>query len=344
MSAFTKAPKWWDQKHHPVSYLLAPVGFVYGLGVKLRFAFTKPYRSSLPVICIGNFTVGGGGKTPLAIEVSRLLVAQGHKPVFLTRGYGGQTKGPHRVDLATDNAVMVGDEPLILAQSAPVVVCADRAKGARFIEQMSADVILMDDGFQNPSLHKDLSIIVVDEVAGIGNGRVFPAGPLRASLSFQRPRAHMLVMAGPSLADMRGAARRIKERFDGPILRSQLVATGDVSWLQDAKVSAVTGIARPDKFYGSLQRLGARIVEMYEFPDHHNFTEDEARDILAAAAIDETKIVMTQKDWVRLPENGERGRLRKTACVLHVEVKIDEPQKLLASLEKAISSATRYSA
>ena len=187
MSVLAKAPKWWDQRHHPLTYLLTPLGMIYGLAVKLRFALTNPYHSTLPVICIGNFTVGGGGKTPLAIELAKLLSAKGHKPVLLTRGYGGQLKGPHLVDLSTDSAVEVGDEPLILAQHAPVVVCADRARGARFIEQMDSDVILMDDGFQNPGLHKDLSLIVIDEVAGIGNGRIFPAGPLRAEIG----RAHV---------------------------------------------------------------------------------------------------------------------------------------------------------
>ncbi|MCP4934657.1 MAG: tetraacyldisaccharide 4'-kinase [bacterium] len=344
MSVFVKAPKWWQLSRHPLSYLLVPLGMVYGLAVKLRFALIKPYHSTLPVICIGNFTVGGGGKTPLAIAVAKLLSEAGYKPVILTRGYGGQTQGPHLVDHSVDSAVGVGDEPLILAQFAPVVVCADRARGARFIEQMEADVILMDDGFQNPTLSKDLSLIVLDAMAGVGNGRIFPAGPLRAALAFQMPQTDILVLSGPPPVGTTGSATAIEKAFARQIFHSDIVAKGDNRWLKGATISVVTGIARPDKFYGSLQALGAVIVEMYEFPDHHSFSEQEAKDILIATQIDETQIIMTQKDWVRLPANGERGRLRKVAKFLEVEVKIDHPDRLLEQLQKTISAVTRYSA
>ena len=223
MSFDLKAPKFWFRKRHVLSYLLQPAGFLYGLGVQLRFALSKPFFSKLPVICIGNFTVGGGGKTPLALMLADLLQRKGHKPVFLTRGYGGQIRGPHLVDTLVDNAVMVGDEPLLLAAVAPVVVSADRAAGARLIEEMEADVILMDDGFQNPGLFKDFSIVVVDETQGIGNERVFPAGPLRAPMAFQLRRANVLVIAGPA---SQAATTKIERGFAGEIYRTELVAKG----------------------------------------------------------------------------------------------------------------------
>ena len=339
MSLSAKAPKFWfRRKKHPASVILAPIGYVYGLGVRLRFAFTKPYHSRLPVICIGNFTVGGGGKTPLAVEVAKLVHEQNYKPVFLTRGYGGETKGPHLVDLSTDGAKEVGDEPLILAQIAPVVVSADRVKGARFIEdQLDADLIIMDDGFQNPTLHKNLSLVVVDETTGVGNGRIFPAGPLRAALSFQYQLADALVICGPVPVGGRGATTTIQRTFKGPILRAQLVPTGDVEWLKGTHVLAMTGIARPNKFFGSLARLGAFIEEIVEFPDHHVFTERDATNILATAEEKDVPIVMTQKDQVRLPQSGERGRLLTTASVLHVAMEFEQGHKLLARLEQAIS-------
>ena len=336
MSVLTKAPKFWVQAHHPLSFILAPLGFLYGLGVQARFALTKPYRSTLPVICIGNFTVGGGGKTPLALEVADLLIKAGYKPVFLTRGYGGRIKGPHLVDAKNDSAADVGDEPLLLARTASVIVCADRAQGARFIERLDTDVIIMDDGFQNPTLYKNLSLLVVDQATGFGNGRIFPAGPLRAGLGFQMVKAGTLALVGK-----RGGSPEIEQRFRGAVFYLELKARGDVGWLRETRVSAVSGIANPGKFYASLEKLAARIVQKHEFPDHHMFCEKEAATILQAAARDELPIVMTQKDWVRLPQTGERGRLRDMARVLHVRMTIDQPRKLLSQLENAISFATQ---
>ncbi len=336
MSVLAKAPKWWDQRRHPLSYLLAPLGMVYGLVVKLRFALTKPYHSTLPVICIGNFTVGGGGKTPLAVELASLLIAKGHKPVILTRGYGGQIKGPHLVDLSLDSAIDVGDEPLILAQHARVVVCADRAKGARFIEQMDSDVILMDDGFQNPGLHKDLSLIVLDAASGIGNGRIFPAGPLRAELAFQLEKTGVL-----AIVDKGADLIKIEQEFAGEVFHLKMEPQNDEGWLAKTRVCVVSGIARPGKFYASLEKLGAVTAQRHEFPDHHMFGQKDAQAILKAAASEDLPIVMTQKDWVRLPKTDERGQLRKAARVLPVRMQIDEPQKLVSRLQKTISSNTK---
>ncbi len=333
MSIELKAPRFWSQQNHPLSIALAPLGALYGLGVRLRFALSTPYRSKLPVICIGNFTMGGGGKTPLALEICRQLFDKGYRPVFLTRGYGGEVRGPHLVDLETDNAQRVGDEPLLLATQAPVVVSADRPAGARLIERLGADVILMDDGFQNPTLHKDLCIVVVDDAQGIGNERVFPAGPLRAPLSFQLARADLLVIAGPA---SQSATARIEQDFEREIFRSDLLAKGQVDWLQGARVMAVTGIARPDKFYASLQRLGAELVQRHDFPDHYMFSEQDAQNLLSLGKTDETQIIMTRKDWVRLPETGQRGELRAKTRVLDVTAKIDRPAELLAQIEKTI--------
>lgn len=331
-----EAPHFWFRKDHLAGYMLSPLGLLYDIGVRLRFALTTPYKSRLPVICIGNFTLGGAGKTPFAIEVARLLQQAGLRPVFLTRGYGGSTKGPHLVDTARDGAAQVGDEPLLLARHAPVVVSADRGAGARFIEQLAADVIVMDDGFQNPTLVKDCALIVIDALRGIGNGQVFPAGPLRAGLSFQLARADAIILNGAMEERMPGIGE-VTRRFRGEVLRTRIDAEGDVSWLRGARITALAGIANPAKFYATLTMLGAKIIDPHDFPDHHMFSEGDAAAILARAeANGDMPIVMTEKDWVRLPDSGARGGLKRQAKVLRIRLHIDHPKRLRALLTAAV--------
>ena len=199
------------------------------------------YRSTLPVICIGNFTAGGGGKTPTAIAVAKCLKAMGKNPAFLTRGYGGNAKGVVRV--AGQSAEAAGDEPLLLAEIAPTFVSADRVAGAKAIEASGADVIVMDDGFQNPSLHKDVSLIVVDAASGLGNGRVIPAGPLRAPLADQIGRADALCVIGEG----NKAASLIESftRAGKPVLQAKIAPDCDSRWLGMLPVIGFAGIARP---------------------------------------------------------------------------------------------------
>lgn len=326
-----EAPQWWSRRDALASRVLAPASRLYGLGVRMRFALTTPYRSSLPVICIGNFTMGGGGKTPLAIALGKMLIESGLRPVYLTRGYGGRICGPHIVDVAADDAGEVGDEPLLLAEVAPVVVSADRPAGARCIERMAADVIVMDDGFQNPTLEKDFSIIAVDSAAGFGNERVFPAGPLRAPLSFQLPKADVIVAIGhePSPAPR---FKRVAERSGKPVLRAELVASQPAEDLKGKRVTAATGIARPGKFFDTLQRLGADIAATHAFPDHHVFSDDDAAFLLREARRQNSLLVLTRKDWVRLPDQGACGELRQLAVIVDVELRLDDPAELTKML------------
>jgi tetraacyldisaccharide 4'-kinase len=318
--------------------LLAPAGLLYSFAGQLREKLANAYRSRLPVLCVGNYTVGGAGKTPLALLIGQMLRQEGRKPVFLSRGYRGRIRGPHLVDPATDTALDVGDEPLLLAQVAPVVVSADRAAGAGFIETLEADVIIMDDGFQNPGLNKDLSLVVVDGATGVGNGRVFPAGPLRAPLQQQIDKTDVLIVAG-SPATGSAASLEIESAFDGAVFRYELVASGEHDWLQQQPLLAVTGIARPEKFFATLEGLGAHIAERCDFPDHHMFTEEDAETLLQAAEHRAAQIVMTRKDWVRLPLSGGLGKLRQEAKVLDVEAQLDQPERLRVLLLDAISSS-----
>jgi tetraacyldisaccharide 4'-kinase len=256
---------------------LSPLGAIYGSMAERKMAGVAPYRSRLPVICIGNFTAGGGGKTPTAIAVAKVLKEAGERPCFLTRGYGGKTQGPVLVAMG-QSAAEVGDETLLLAAHAPTVVSTDRAAGAKLIEGTDATVIVMDDGFQNPQLAKDFSLIVVDAATGLGNGLVMPAGPLRAPLDKQMPRADALLLIGDG-----GKTAPLAKSFEAankPVLKARMAPRGDARWLGILPVIGFAGIANPKKFYATLSQNGARLTGTRSFPDHHPYSERQAMRLL----------------------------------------------------------------
>ncbi|MBV8242210.1 MAG: tetraacyldisaccharide 4'-kinase, partial [Hyphomicrobiales bacterium] len=243
-----REPSFWWGEASLASALLAPLAAIYGAVARARLG-GRGRRAGAPVVCIGNLTVGGAGKTPTALAVARMLAAAGERPVFLSRGYGGTLAGPVRVDPARHGAHDVGDEPLLLARTAPTIVARDRVKGAAIAA--GASVIVMDDGFHNPSLAKDFSVLVVDARRGIGNGRVIPAGPLRAPLDAQLTRAHALVVVGTSLrAAAVAAAARAR---DIPVLQARLRPDAAfIAGLGGARVLAFAGIGDPEKFFATL--------------------------------------------------------------------------------------------
>jgi tetraacyldisaccharide 4'-kinase len=293
-------PFWWYRRRGAVASALSPLGAIYGRMAETKTRGATPYRSRLPVICIGNFTAGGGGKTPTAIAVAGLLKAAAEKPCFLTRGYGGASEGPILV-AEGQTAEEVGDETLLLRAQAPVVVAADRAAGAKLIEGTDATVIVMDDGFQNPGLAKDLSLIVVDATTGIGNGLVMPAGPLRAPLEPQLDRADALVLIGDG-----GKGAPLSKAFEAkhkPVFKARLAMRGDRRWLGVMPVIGFAGIANPKKFYATLSQHGARLVDTWSYPDHHRYRERQAEALLKWAARNNAMLITTEKDWVRLPED-----------------------------------------
>jgi tetraacyldisaccharide 4'-kinase len=301
-----ETPSWWYRKAGLVSAALSPLAALYGRMAAARLEKGEPYHSRLPVVCVGNFTAGGGGKTPTALAVAALLKAMGKKPAFLTRGYGGAAKGLVQVGEG-QSAEDVGDEPLLLAGTAPTVVSADRVAGAKAIESSDADVIVMDDGFQNPSLAKDLSLIVVDAASGVGNGRVIPAGPLRAPLDSQIARADALLVIGEGKkADALIAAF---EHATKPVLRAKIAPNCDPRWLGVLPAIGFAGIARPTKFFATLKANGARLIASHGFGDHHRFTETEAKRLLKEADDKSAMLVTTEKDWARLPDDEEDSAL-----------------------------------
>jgi len=303
-----ETPSWWYRKTGMVAAALSPIAALYGRVAASRMDKGEPYRSRVPVICVGNFTAGGGGKTPTAIAVATLLKGMGRKPAFLTRGYGGAAKGLVQVSEG-QSAAEVGEEPLLLASVAPTIVSADRVSGAKAIESSDADVIVMDDGFQNPSLAKDLALIVVDAAAGLGNGRVIPAGPLRAPLDVQIARADALAVIGEGKRT--DALIAAFEAAGKPVLRARIAPAPhmDPRWLGVLPVIGFAGIARPAKFFATLKSNGARLIASHAYRDHHRFTEKDAKGLLEEAGDKGAMLVTTEKDWARLPDEDEDSAL-----------------------------------
>jgi tetraacyldisaccharide 4'-kinase len=346
-------PSWWYASGPDGrARWLAPVGRLYGRIVEKRYRGTEPYRARLLVICIGNFTLGGTGKTPLAILVARLLRDKGETPAFLTRGYGGCNAGPFWIDPERTTAADGGDEPLLLARVAPTMVARDRREGARAIEvsDRGVSVIVMDDGLQNPALAKDLTIAVVDGTRGFGNGHVFPAGPLRAPLPFQLTLADAIVCNRGAVAigedktavPADGIQSQLRRSFPGPVLESGIRARA-AEWLSGQSVIAFAGIGNPARFFDMVQQLGGMIAEQAVYPDHHPFSEREAADLLQRAQARGALLVTTEKDHARLAgaRNGALGTLAAEARVLGIEAVF--PERDLNRLSSLLDAARAHS-
>lgn len=315
-----RAPSFWWKSGRGA--LLSPLGGIYGAAAWLRLQ-RRGRSTGIPVICVGNLTVGGAGKTPAALTVARLLLAAHLRPFFLSRGYGGRLPGPVVVNPKFHRATDVGDEPLLLARLAPSIVARDRVAGAEAARFGGAGVIVMDDGFQNPSLHKDLSILLVDNRRGIGNGRIFPAGPLRAPLEAQLARANALVTVGES--DAGAAVENTALRRSLPIFHGRIVPEQQtLAALAGHRVLAFAGIADPEKFFSTLDEAGIVIAARQEFPDHHRYSATEARDLLARAEAESLLLLTTEKDHVRLGGGPELDSLAERAVALPVRLVIDE--------------------
>ena len=300
-----RAPDLW-RRRGPAAILLRPLGMLYAAGGSLRRRLASPWRAPVPVVCVGNLTVGGVGKTPVVLDLARRLASR--QPHILTRGYGGRLAGPVRVDPKVHGADDVGDEPLLLARRTPVWVARDRAAGARAATAAGARLLLLDDGFQNPTLTKDLSLVVVDGETGFGNGLVFPAGPLREPVARGLARADAVVVMGE---DRHGIAAASPV----PVLRARLVPKMPLSFAPGAPLVAFAGIGRPEKFFATLRGLGAEPVAERAFPDHHRFREDELLRLEGLAAGFGARLVTTDKDAVRLPPSW-----RARVAVLRVAV------------------------
>lgn len=320
-----REPPWWYGSPRWPGALLQPVSAIYGFLAQRRLRRAPRERVRLPVVCVGNFTAGGTGKTPLAIHLAKSLSGWGYHPVFLTRGYGGRGGAPRLVDLARDTSAEVGDEALLLARHAPVIVAADRVAGASAIRQAiaSASLIIMDDGLQNPHLAKDAIVAVVDGARGFGNGRVIPAGPLRAPLEAQFDLADVIVVNGGGSRAAQLTAE-LRSCVHVPVLRCQAAPMIDPDALRGRRLLAFCAIGNPERFRVLLEKAGAEVVAWRTFPDHHLFTPREAQALLRDAAALGVELMTTEKDRVRLTGySGVLGELAKQVHTLPITLQFE---------------------
>ena len=329
------APRFWSLQRISVpSVLLAPVAGLYGWVAGRRMRRKPRASANVPVICVGNYVVGGAGKTPTALALARIARSQGLTPGFLTRGYGGSAREPLVVDLDLHDAARVGDEALLLAEAGPVVVSPDRPAGLPLLKRLGVDLIIMDDGFQNPSLRKDLSLIVVDGATGVGNGRVIPSGPLRAPLRTQITRTDAVIVVGegkPGDAMVRRIARAGKIVLKAKLEPAVVRVWGPRQFL------AFAGIGRPEKFFNTLDRAGVPLADVKGFPDHHAYTAEDARKLLARADADGLELITTSKDRARLTRaEGELARLRERSKVFEIQMHFENEARIAALIAETV--------
>jgi tetraacyldisaccharide 4'-kinase len=329
------APRFWRRERpNLLARALSPLGALYGAATALRMS-RGGAKVSAPVVCVGNFVVGGAGKTPAAIAIAKLLQSAGERVAFLSRGYGGASRSePLLVDSLIHGARLVGDEPLLLARIAPCFVGADRVASARAAIESGASVLVMDDGLHNPALRKDLSFAVVDGEARFGNGLSFPAGPLRAPLAAQSRWIDAIILIGGG-AD---AVERVEAAAPGkPIFRAWLQPDAIVAAkLVGRSVLAFAGIARPEKFFATLASIGASIAASRVFADHHRFSAREIERLIADAAARDLILVTTDKDFVRIPPVNARE-----IVALPVTLNFEEPLGVRRLLAAAASRVPR---
>ncbi len=297
-----REPGFWHGPASLNSHLLRPLGALYG-AIAARRLQRRGLHAGIPVLCVGNYHVGGAGKTPTVLALSKLLRELGETPVVLSRGYGGKLRGPVRVDPGRHAASDVGDEPLMLAGQLPVVVARKRAEGVPLVRAQGATVIVMDDGFQSPAVVKDASLIVIDAGRGLGNGQVFPAGPLRAPLQPQLARTDALIIVGDGAAAASVAAAIAAQ--GKPVLRAHLKPdAAQVASLSGKRVLAFAGIGDPARFFSTLRANGVDVVRERAFADHHPYSQGEIENLIDEARGDALTPVTTEKDLARLRQGA----------------------------------------
>lgn len=318
-----REPAFWYRPRSFKSHALRPLGALYG-AITERRMLREGVDAGIPVICVGNYHVGGAGKTPTALALTKLLRELGETPVVLSRGYGGRLKGPVMVDRGRHTAADIGDEPLMMVRDVPVAVARDRLEGVALAKSQGATVILMDDGFQNPRITKDASLIVIDSERGLGNGKVFPAGPLRAPLKAQLARTDALVLIGEGHA-ADDVAAEIAARGK-PVLRARLRPDATaVAQLFGKQVLAFAGIGDPERFFRTLRASGIEVARTRPFADHHMFSQAEIAALAADADREQLTLVTTEKDLARL--RGSAG-VPDGILPFAVQLEFDDPAAL----------------
>jgi tetraacyldisaccharide 4'-kinase len=321
-----REPGFWHGPASLNSHLLKPLAALYGAVAAKRLRH-KGLNAGIPVLCVGNYNVGGAGKTPTVLAMAKLLCELGETPIVLSRGYGGELRGPVRVDPVRHTASDVGDEPLMLAGHLPVVVSRKRADGVPLARSQGATVILMDDGFQSPAIVKDASLIVIDSERGIGNGQVFPAGPLRAPLRPQLARTDALIIVGNGNAAQSVAAEIAAQ--GKPVLSAHLKPDEvQVAQLRGRRVLAFAGIGDPTRFFNTLRASGIEVAGQRAFADHHVYSQAEIESLIAEARGDALTLVTTEKDLARLRHGGSLPDWAKQIVAFAVTLEFDDAAAL----------------
>lgn len=319
----SEAPPFWWERPDWRAYALYPLSRSYAFFAGRRLVNAKRQKIDAPVLCVGNFTVGGTGKTPLAIALARQAKTMRLKPGFLSRGHGGSVTEPHLVDREKDSARQVGDEPLLLAAHAPTAITPQRASGAELLIERGCDFLIMDDGFQSAQLHMDYALIVVDGRYGVGNGHVLPGGPLRADLGEQVRLSTGIVRMG----DDKGAEIVVRQaaRAGRPVFEAS-VRPRDAKAFDGRRFLAFAGIGHPDKFFRTVSDVGGSVVMSRSFPDHHHYTNEDLRQLLATAEAAGLELITTEKDAIRLHNGTAPEELVARLAVLEIDCVFEAKQ------------------
>lgn len=309
---------WWtDQKF--MRRLLLPVSWIYGYFAHRRLERKNVPTIDLPVLCVGNFTLGGTGKTPVVISLAKAAKKHGLVPGIVSRGFGGTITNAHIVDPEIDRARDVGDEPLLLARHAPVAVATNRLEAAKLLLEKGCNLILMDDGFQSRRLFVDYALIVVDGLRGLGNNAVFPAGPLRAPLTTQFAYTDSVLMIGNS--DKADHVIRLATRAAKPMEFAHLAPSVNRN-AEGKSFLAFAGIGNPQKFFHSILELKGKIEQTRIYADHHFYNDFDLQDIMATATANNLCLATTAKDFARL-KTDEQDKKLKEIFIFDVEVAFD---------------------
>lgn len=324
--ALDEAPPFWWHKNSWQGYMLSPAAYIYGKIAAKRMDMTASAKVNVPVICVGNFVVGGAGKTPTVHMLANYARSQGYKVGILSRGHGGAITTPTVVQLDKHNSHDVGDEALLHALKSTTVIATNRVAGAELLLEQDCTIIIMDDGFQNPSLHKDFNLVAIDAKRGLGNGFAMPAGPMRVPFKHQLFHTDAMFITGKG--DAGDSAIRKAARAGKPVFHSS-VKVLDKKQYKDQKAFAFAGIADPSKFFDTLEEIGVDVVARQNFGDHHVFTEDECADLIDRSKQQELQLFTTEKDAARLKGMGEaQEKVYELSQVVRIALKPEDPAML----------------